>query len=363
VDIEVHEIMGRPAIEGDVPEVFPNSIFTSPAWLECFKTSNRTPLYLRFVAEGKTVGLIGGLKAQSPNLLIRKLYRPLVFFSGPSLVQPGPSLLMGCMEALQAFACRQGYSQLFFYSWDYPCCYDVPALPLRAHKRKEYIIDLRGGDQDIQKRVRRFVKQKAKRARNAGVTCRQGHSEKLVKELFALLDKTKQRRVDQGHTDYDHYYMPFLDDKIVAQLIDRRMAQLVYAQTSQEVLSMILLLTQGKRAYALLSGTSPTGYAIGANHLLWLYLIEKEKSEGVDMLNLGGVPGGAAEAGLIYYKLSLGAEEHLCMGGATKMLRGFLVNFNSLLGVYDKINREKVKQILGPRISESIKLVGKAWMA
>ena len=80
MEILVQEIVGRTAFEEDGPEVFPNSIFISSAWLECFTTARRTPLYLQFVSEGKPVGRIGGLRVQSTNRLIGKLYRPLFFF-------------------------------------------------------------------------------------------------------------------------------------------------------------------------------------------------------------------------------------------------------------------------------------------
>ena len=359
--IAITEMDGGAAFEQEVPEAFPQSIFMLPAWLDCLETPTRVPIYLRFEAEGKPVGRIGGLRVQSSNSLLRKLYRPLFFFSGPAVVPAAPSLLTGCMEALLAFAGRRGYSRIVFYSWDYPMSYDLSALPLTAQQRKEYLLDLRGEAGNILQNVRRFIRQNAKRAQNRGVTCNESHSGKMAQELGLLLEKTKARRVGKGQAAYDYYYMPFLDGTLVAELIRRRSAQLFYAQTPQEVLSTVLLVTQGKRAYALLSATSPAGYAIGANHLLWLYLIEKKRSEGVEALNLGGVPGGAAEAGLTFYKLSLGAREQLCMGGATKFLGGVLSPFNPLLEAYEHLNREQIKRVLGPQLSEGVRQWKNAW--
>jgi hypothetical protein len=359
--IEIKEMEGGAAFEQEVPEACPQSIFCLPAWLDCFKTATRVPIYLRFEAEGKPVGRIGGLRVQSSNGLLRKLYRPLFFFSGPAVVPAEPALMTRCMEALLAFAGRRGYSRIVFYSWDYPLNYDLSALPLTAQQRKEYLLDLSGEAGNILQNVRRFIRQNAKRAQRRGVTCGESHSEQMAKELGFLLEKTKARRVGKGQAEYDYYYMPFLDDTLVAELIRRRSAELFYAQTPQEVLSAVLLVSHGKRAYALLSATSPAGYAIGANHLLWLYLIEKKRSAGVAALNLGGVPGGAAAAGLTFYKLSLGAKEQVCMGGATKFLRGVLSPFNPLLEVYDHLNREQVKRVLGPHISQGVRLWKNAW--
>ena len=267
------------------------------------------------------------------------------------------------MEALLAFARRQRYSRILFFSWDYPQGFDLSAVSLTAHKRKEYIIDLREAAGAIHQKVRPYIKRNAKRAKNMGLTCHQSHSELMVRNLLGLLDDTKQRRIAQGHLDYDYYYMPFLDDEVVYQLIRRRKARIFYVRNAQEILSTVLLVTHEKRAYTLLNATSTEGYQIGANHLLQLELLKKMKSEGMDILNLGGVPGGAADPGLTFYKLSLGAEAQWCMGGATKMLKGFLLSFNPLLKVYDNLDREHLKQVLGPQISERIKLWKKGWLA
>ncbi len=75
-----------------------------------------------------------------------------------------------------------------------------------------------------------------------------------------------------------------------------------------------LTVRQGSRAHVVLAGMSAEGYASGAGDLLHLTMMQKLQSEGVEALSLGGNPP-SGDAGLRYYKASLGARPHTCTGG------------------------------------------------
>jgi len=259
------------------------------------------------------------------------------------------------MKALVEFASRHRYSRLLFHSWDYPQTFNFTTLPMMIHTRKEYIIDLREELKDINKKVRPYIKRNARRAISNGATFHESDSANLVSELLFLLEETKKMRVAKGHATYSYYYMPFLEDKIIFEMVRRRKGKIFYVLKNNEVLAAELVLTHGKRAYALLNATSSEGYNIGANPFLKMMLIKKMKGDGVEYLNLGGIPGSASGSELAFYKLSCGARDYVCMGGTTQFLNGFLAHFNPFLNAYEKLDREKVKRILGNRIAEKVR--------
>jgi hypothetical protein len=349
------EVSSAGEYEKEAAEMAPRSIFSSPGWIECFKAPGRVPIYLRFVSGNDTVGVIGGLRIEPPNRLVRKIYRPVLFFSGPSLVHTDKALFTQCMHALSEFACRDGYSRLSFHCWDYPLRFDATGLSIKPNIRKELIIDLRGSLADIFGKVRRYVKQNARRALENGATFHESDSGGSVSDLISLLGETKKRRLERGHADYAHYYMPFLEDRIVYEMVRRGIARVFRVLKNGEALSAELVLTHANRAYALLNATGAQGYRIGANHFLQLSLIEKLKRDGLEHFNLGGIPGNGSGAALAFFKTSCGAQENECMGGTTKFLNGFISHFNPVLDAYEKLDREQIKRVLGTRVAEKIK--------
>jgi hypothetical protein len=314
----------------------PQSIFISREWLESLRTKTRVPVYLRFEIAHRTVGIIGGLTPTSSNRILNKIYRPVYFFSGPSVIKSEPHLIRSCIKALSHYFAAKGCSRLIFGSWDYPQCFDSTAIWTYSYPRNEFIIDLRPKLPEIQRRISTTKRRHARKALKSGVDFHESDSLTLVKDLIHLLESTKQVRLSKGYRDYSYFYIPFLDEHAISSLLRQGGGRIFYTQMDDQILSAELFLVCQERAYMLLSGTTPEGYDLNANALLRIRLIERMKEQEVNHLNLGGLPGDSSEVNLARSKLSYGAQKVPCMGGSV-ILKHKLSFFNFAFNLYSSL--------------------------
>ena len=111
-----------------------------------------------------------------------------------------------------------------------------------------------------------------------------------------------------------------------------------------KTLSADFAIVHGNRAFVLLNATSAEGYEIGARKFLLLSLIEKIKEEGIEYLNLGGVPPDSSADALAFFKRSFGAEEQVCEGGSTAFLGWPLLCLNPILNFYQETIKGRAKK-------------------
>ncbi len=116
--------------------------FLSVPWLESFRDTKCTPVYFRFVSERDTVGLAAGLSLEPPHPSLRKIFRKLFLFSGPTFVQTNPEVEKACVSELINYASSNKYSQFEMRSYDYPHMIDFENLHFIKEDREEFIIDL-----------------------------------------------------------------------------------------------------------------------------------------------------------------------------------------------------------------------------
>jgi len=305
---------------------FPASPFIAPAWLESFRTSRRQPIYFRFVSGGTTVGGIAGLILEPSSALLRKINRPIFFFSGPVGHQPDQEFIPACIQSLIQHATLNGYTSVQFNSWDYPYVCNMGNGHFCMETREEFIVNLRREFTDIRKAMRRMVKSKVKKAEECGLTFHESDAPDLIAELVSLLEETRAIRRAKGYEDYSYYYISYLDKEVILQLMLNKIARIFYVKENETILCAQLTAAYGQRAYGLVMGSKDRGYELGANALLWYRIIERFQQEGYATLNLGGVANDGGTSGLTFFKTSLGAEPCACMGGSTVYLQGVLRN-------------------------------------
>jgi len=292
-----------------------SSPFVTPSWLEAFRGRDRIPVYFRFVRGSETVGAIGGLLVRPRTRSLERvpLLRTLFFFSGPVVVRGDEVLISRCVERIRDHAAARGIPAVVCRSWDYPCRYSCDRRLFRTVSRVEYIVDLRGGPERLLARMRKNRRLSIRKASRGELTCGLHRRKELLSTLINLLERTRSMRQRKGYADYDYHYITYTSTELLGRLIDGGIARVACAEVKGEILAASLIVSQGRRAYAVLAGQSQRGSEIGAGDLLYYEVMRQLGNEGVETLSLGGNPVSGDE-GLRFYKTSLGATPHTCTG-------------------------------------------------
>jgi hypothetical protein len=141
------------------------------------------------------------------------------------------------------------------------------------------------------------------------------------------LEQTRSIRLSKGYADYSYYYMPYLDRTLLLRLFQNKIARIFSARLRDRILCMHFLWVHGNRAYTLLIGTNGEGYRLRAPAFSSFNVIKTLKEEGIDCLNLGGVPRDSSRDRIVFAKTALGARKHVCSGGATRRFNGTMINW------------------------------------
>lgn len=321
--------------------------FFAPSWLECFRTRNRTPVYLRFVSGGKTIGLVAGLRNEPANPLLKKFVKILFFYSGPVVVDADPELTRLCLEKLIGYAGENKYTHIKLESWDFPCAMNLEGLPFKPCVRSEYILDMRPDLAELEKKMKNRMRD-VRAAEHNGLTFHEGASPIILDDLLSLLEETKSIRLSKNYQNYTYFYISYLDKDTLYRLFKNGIVRAFYVKKQDEILSVTLDAVHNKRAYGLFIGTSQAGYKLKANAFIHFKLIQKFKNEGIEVYNFGGVPSDPSSKGLVFFKTSFGAREQVCAGGRTHHLQSRL--FNYLTDAYSRFPDLKIKKIIKKKL-------------
>jgi len=326
-------------------KLFSATPFFASSWLECFRTKTRRPIYLRFVSEGKTIGLAAGLQNEPFNRVLRKFFRVLFFYSGPSVVVQEGGLTQLCLEKLIGYARENKFTHVKLESWDFSCSIDVDVLPFKPIVRKEYVLDMRLGLSELIKCMKKSRRREIKAAGRNGLTFHESNSPSILNNLLNLLEETKSIRLSKNYQDYNYFYISYLDLKTLYKLFENRIVRAFYVMNEADgLLSVSLDTVHHKRAYGLFIGTNQVGYKLKSNTFMNFKLIEKYKEEGIESYNFGGVPSDESARGLRFFKTSFGAIEKVCTGGRTQHLQSPFIDH--LAEVYTMLPETKLKKII-----------------
>jgi lipid II:glycine glycyltransferase (peptidoglycan interpeptide bridge formation enzyme) len=326
-------------------KLFSATPFFAPSWLECFRTKTRRPTYLRFVSEGKTIGLAAGLQNEPFNRALRKFFRILFFYSGPAVVAQDRGLTQLCLENLIGYARENKFTHVKLESWDFASSIDVDALPIKPIVRKEYVLDMRPSLSELVKSVKKMRKREIRAAERNGLTFHESYSPSILNNLLILLEETKSIRLSKNYQNYNYLYISYLNRETLYKLFENRIVRASYVKNEVDgILSVSLDAVHHKRAYGLFIGTNQAGYKLKSNTFMNFKLIEKFKEEGIESYNFGGVPSDESARGLRFFKTSFGAIEKVCTGGRTHHLQSPFINH--LAEIYTKFPETKLKKII-----------------
>jgi hypothetical protein len=301
--------------------IFEHGPFSSQEWLESFRNKILYPISFLFEEQGDPIGIISGLEIRSSIDLIRGLglFKRLFFFTGPVLAnyEKYPE----CIDVLNDAAKRMGYIKIVYKSWDFPCKtsrnpYPVPDLP-----RTEFIIDLKPAINEIEKKIKREQRRNIRKAIHNGLELFEETSTEKCNQLLKFIDETNQSRQKKGYQEFEKYYITFLCDDVMIKLIDNKCLRLFHVEQDGKPINSTAILTHGKRAFALLAGTTKQGYRTNASPFSFYQICLRLKEEGMKYLNLGGVPIDNSKSNLIRFKRTLGAKEYPSPSGSTDLLQ------------------------------------------
>jgi hypothetical protein len=293
--------------------------FHARGWAEGFADARTTPLYLRLLDGEQPVGAIAGVAIEPRLAALRGISRELFFFSGPALARMDADLIRDAFLALSGYAREQGFTSLVSSARDYPYAYDWGEARAHLQTLGEYLVDLRGSWDEVRLRMRRSIAEQARKAGRAGVGFGQHRDASLLPQLLRLLANTRQRRQRKSGNLFSPYYLTHLDDDALQRLAASSLARFFVARRGDEALCVLLAFVFGRRAYALMIGSSDEGYQLRAPALLWFNTVRQLQSEGVHWLNLAG---GGPQSAHVFSKISLGAQRFACTGSVSPYLKG-----------------------------------------
>ncbi len=285
-------------------ESFRGSIFMSSTWISVISNNERKPVYLRFIENDVLVGMLGGIELPIKNGPARQLF----FYSGIASDCNDARVIARCKTALYEYAKNSGYHRVSMRSYDYHSCPDARVRKFKVRERIEYVFYL---DKDREQLVNCFgrrIRNRVRKAKREGAVLKTSSSPDLIENLFSLINVTYNVRQSKGYGRYNYLFLPFFSWIEIEELVKKGNAALYYVEKDREIMSIQLVIFQGKQAYIILMGTSNNGYREGAPSFLFYELATTLRDRGYLYLNTGGVCRGTKQIGLKIFKERLGAE-------------------------------------------------------
>ena len=284
-------------------ESFGGGIFLSSTWITVISNNERKPVYLRFNEDNKPVGLIGGIELPVKNGPSKQLF----FYSGIASGSSDASSVRRCKTALYEYAQRCGYQRVSMRSYDDHSYLHARLRQFKERERIEYVYYLDRDNKQFYKCFDRDLRRRVRKAKREGAVLRKSYSPGLIETLFALINETYNLRQAKGYGKYNNLFLPFFSRDEIERLLRTRHACFFYMEKDGEIMSIQLVISQGKKAYSILMGTSMAGYGEAAPSFLFYELAMTLKDQGYTYLNIGGISRGNRQSGLKKFKDSLGA--------------------------------------------------------
>lgn len=302
-----------------------SSPFISTKWLNPFKSTHAAPVFFKFKQNDTVIAVIAGLKIESPNKVLKVLYKEMIFFSGPAILKNNEDLTKICVDKLIDYATKKGFVKINLKSWLYPVNYKVTNPKFHKILREEFVIDLKQDLDLIYKNIKKGRMRYIKKAKKNGLIVSEGKTIEHVEKLLEQLEQTKASRIAKGHKEYSYKYLPYFSGELIFKMISNGVARLFYAKKNEDIISTLLFICNKKNAFALLSGVNDEGYKHAAPGLLWYETIRIFKEDKAETFSMGGgLIDDPALASVNFIKLSFGAKKEICSGGHTDFLQGNL---------------------------------------
>jgi hypothetical protein len=324
-------------------EEFAYGLFHTPKWV-CALSDKRSPvIFLDFVSpEGEVLGKLSGLTLPGNRIVGRKLY----FFSGLLLKSKDDDLRSVCMEALQLYAKRAGYSRVLIYSFDSRSSGRHSFKGYYCEVMNEFVIDFHHSDESI--KVSSNLKRNAKKAIKAGVKIQRSTSPLVLNKLMNLLLATKVERVQKYGRDYNPMYIQNLNEVSLLRVLESDLGVMFYSELAGEINTVLFALEHEDKLYFLLMGSDSTSYHNGIPALMALHISDYAREAGKKYYNLGVIPrDDAGGAGVRLFKQQQGAIEQLGHCYYSQFL-----DFPSR--IFNPILKRRLKKLEAPMLASSV---------
>ena len=292
-----------------VADTAPTNPFYTPQYVGCKRSQARSLWMLLLREENR---LVSGCPAFVKNGLFT---RSLEIESLPAIPDPGvfcEGLLGACREAHISEVCVHTAAS---------SSTNIPQTPGETSRRKrcEFVIDLQ--NVDLWRQLRPSHRWRINRSRKAGVKASKTSGLQAWQCHLEAVRASIDRRRGRGERFAEIKNVQWLEG-----VMESGQGELYQAELGNEVVSSALVVKAKRGAYYFWAGTSATGMAVGASHLLIHEIANQLQTQAVDILNLGGTD--LQNKGLIEFKRGFGAREilledvDLYLGSRTRRLLG-----------------------------------------
>jgi len=293
---------------------FNHSIFMCPDWIEAMSDAWKIPFFIDFVEGGETQGKLSGLIVNNTGWQGTMLFA----YAGPALIEPQKSTLNKCLIALRHFATSHKLNRIIIASYDQP--YNISTSAKGFYATSRYEFDLNINSESTNNYSGRYIKNlKKARKSNAFSTFHSG-SEESIRDLIALLQKTRSIRTSKARNSYDPLFLPHLTKKSLNKLIQKPLTNIQHININGITVCVGIELKYKKKSTILLVGMIGDGYKKGLSALLFDSFIRQAQEESIININLGGIPTGQDGKNLAIFKESIGARKRMVHGATTNFL-------------------------------------------
>jgi hypothetical protein len=200
-------------------------------------------------------------------------------------------------SGLLRFSADHGITQIEANSFASSC--HLPPLPGEETRRlrHEFVIDLTPDDIDC--RMSKKHHQRVRKAVESGLRMRRSRDHEACHEHFRIVNSALDRRRQRGEQieELEDRLSPFLESG-AGELFQ-------VALRGEPPVASALVLRSGRGAYYHTSGALPEAMALGTSDFLIHNIAHAVRSEGAELLNLGGADPGS---GLAQFKLRFGCS-------------------------------------------------------
>lgn len=265
------------------------------------------PLFARFIHNGAVAGIATGVRSACRfSDRARHAYFPdWPAFADPGLRRLGMSSLAGALRA-------EGFAEVRWDSFDAACTVEPATVPTRW----EYVIDLPAIAEQKKWPESGHHRRAVRRGDEAGWVFRTATGAEAEEALGRVLESVTDRAAKRGTR------IAGLLPPVVAEGTDpvAPWAVTTYlACNGDQLLAAILVGQTTTRAYYVMGGATPEGYAGGASAWLHSHLASRLADAGLAQYNLGGASlqapiEGSSDHGLHRFKVGFGALVIPCAG-------------------------------------------------
>ena len=305
------------------------TLFHSTIWSSYLTRPGLEPWFFTEREGGVATAAALGLFRESSRPLIGSLFRALSLTAHPCASDRSAARIASFLAQVEHEARRAGCAELHLDSW---MSAESPFLPAdhgyTVTDRLEFLVDLREPKAALWSAMKKDQRERIRHLEREGVTVSLGTERRDLDELREMQESTQERRSRQGlgyalEGDEEFY------GRIFERLVRPGAGRLFLAKSGAQTVAGIFFHVWNGRAYSMLSGSTPDGYRLGAQTLLYWRAVERFQEEGLIQLNRGGVSANAATEGdplhgLYRFKTRLGTKPVLCRSGRKELRPGVL---------------------------------------